>query len=92
MNGRKVLKLEYESYDEMAFKEMKKICDIIRSKWSTIKNIAIYHRVGEVPVSQSSIIIAISSPHRKDSLEAVSYCIDEFKRTVPIWKKVFLTG
>ncbi len=43
-----------------------------------------------VPISESSVIIAVSSPHRKASLEAVEYCIDTLKATVPIWKKVRL--
>ena len=43
---------------------------------------------GEVDIEHPSIIIAISSPHRRDSLEAVSFCIDEVKKKVPIWKKV----
>lgn len=34
-----------------------------------------------------SVIIAISSAHRKDSLDAVSFAIDELKRRIPIWKK-----
>ena len=88
MNGKLVTRLEYEAYNSMALKEMKKICDQIRTKWPDIRNIAIFHRIGEVQVEQSSIIIAISSPHRKDSLEACDFCINEFKRTVPIWKKV----
>jgi len=74
----------------MAVKEMKLICNGIRVKWPQIKNIAIYHRLGSVPVKETSIVIAISSPHRKDSLEAVDFCINEFKRVVPIWKKVKL--
>lgn len=41
-----------------------------------------------VPVTESSVIVGISSPHRADSLEAVSFCIDTLKATVPIWKKV----
>ena len=45
MGDKNVVKLEYESYDTMAIKEMKKICDQIREKWSTVKNIAIYHRI-----------------------------------------------
>ena len=85
---RTVTRLEYEAYDSMAIKEMKKICNIIRDKWKSVKNIAIYHRIGVVDIQKSSIIIAISSPHRKDSLEALNYCIDEVKKTVPIWKKV----
>lgn len=74
----------------MAIKEMKNICNIIREKWSTVKNIAIYHRLGSVPVKEASIIIAVSSPHRKDALEAVDFCINEFKTVVPIWKKVVI--
>ena len=85
------MKLEYEAFGSMALKEMKKICDSIRQKWPTVKNIAIVHRLGDVPVEETSIIIAISSPHRKDSLEAVDFCINEFKRLVPIWKKVLNT-
>ncbi|KAJ8311777.1 hypothetical protein KUTeg_010671, partial [Tegillarca granosa] len=40
-----------------------------------------------VPLTEASIIIAISSPHRKESLEAVHFAIDTLKATVPIWKK-----
>ena len=29
----------------------------------------------------------MSSPHRKESLEAVEFAIDTLKETVPIWKK-----
>ena len=41
-----------------------------------------------VPIGEASVIIAVSSAHRKNSLEAVQYCIDTLKATVPIWKKV----
>ena len=41
-----------------------------------------------VPVSEASVIVAISSTHRRESLEAVQYAIDTLKATVPIWKKV----
>lgn len=43
-----------------------------------------------VPVTEASVIIGVSSPHRSDSLEAVKYGIDALKSTVPIWKKVRL--
>lgn len=42
--GKSVVKLEYEAYDSMAKKAMEKICQDIRSKWSSVVNIAIYHR------------------------------------------------
>ncbi|XP_063607989.1 molybdopterin synthase catalytic subunit-like [Penaeus indicus] len=84
--GRRVVRLEYEAYEEMAEKEMRAICRLAREKWN-IKHIAIYHRMGVVPVLESSVIIAVSSTHRRESLEATSFLIDELKARVPIWKK-----
>lgn len=66
---------------------MKSICEELRVKWSDLKNIAFYHRLGLVPVKEASVIIAISSPHRQAALDALSYAIEELKRRVPIWKK-----
>ena len=39
-------------------------------------------QIGDIPV-----IIAVSSPHRKDAFDACQYAIDTLKETVPIWKK-----
>ena len=73
MNNKNVVRLEYEAYDKMAIKEMIKICDQIRAKWPDVKHIAIYHRIGEVKIKQSSIIIAISAPHRKGKLKCLEH-------------------
>ncbi|XP_076034038.1 molybdenum cofactor synthesis 2B [Oratosquilla oratoria] len=85
-DGKKVERLEYESYNEMAEKEMKKLCSKAREKWD-LKNIAIYHRLGLVPVQEASVVIAVSSEHRRESLDAVSFMIDALKASVPIWKR-----
>jgi len=87
-NEKEVLKLEYEAYKPMAEKELKKICDQVRTQWD-VKHIAMYHKTGLVPIGEASVIIAISSVHRSESLEAVHFAIDELKATVPIWKKEF---
>ncbi|XP_063066559.1 molybdopterin synthase catalytic subunit [Engraulis encrasicolus] len=84
---KKVVQLEYEAYVPMAELEMKKICTSIRTKWPSVRHICIQHRLGVVPVTEASVIVGISSPHRVDSLEAVRFCIDTLKATVPIWKK-----
>lgn len=87
-----VIKLEYEAYETMALKEMLNICKQIRLQWN-VEGIAIYHRTGGVPISQASVVIAISSPHREESLKAVEYAINTLKAVVPIWKKeVYETG
>jgi len=85
-NGKKVVQLEYEAYIPMAEKEMRQICERMRQKWNLVK-IALSHRIGEVPVGEVSVIVAASSAHRKDALDAVQFGIDEIKTWVPIWKK-----
>lgn len=84
--GKKVIRLEYEAFKPMAEKEIKKICQAIREKWK-VENIAFHHRLGVVPVGEASIVIAISSEHRTECLEAVQFGIDTLKKCVPIWKK-----
>ena len=54
----------------MAEKKMLDVCQILRGKWS-VHNIAIFHRLGEVKPKEASVVIAVSSEHRKESLEAV---------------------
>jgi molybdopterin synthase catalytic subunit len=86
--GKKVLRLFYEAYEPMAVKKMEELCVELRQKWSSsLHNIAIYHRLGEVPPSEASVVIAVTSQHRKASLDAVAYAIDALKTTVPVWKK-----
>ena len=48
--------------------------------------VAVMFRI--VPVQEASVVIAISSVHRKEAMDAVHYCIDTLKASVPIWKKV----
>lgn len=91
-NGKKVVRLEYEAYTGMAEQELRKICKEVREKWSSIEHIAVYHRLGLVPITEASVIIAVSSPHRRESLEAVHFAIDTLKAKVPIWKKEVYEG
>lgn len=89
---KKVIRLEYECYQSMALKEMKKIAeDTVRL--SGIKNIIIHHRMGILHIGDSAVVIAVSAPHREAAFDACRYAIDTLKKTVPIWKKeVFEDG
>ncbi|DAZ98241.1 TPA: hypothetical protein N0F65_011709 [Lagenidium giganteum] len=84
--GKKVLRLEYEGYVPMAKQELLKICAQIREKWPGVVGIAMLHRLGVVAVKEASVVIAVSSPHRREALEACAFGIDTLKATVPIWK------
>ncbi|CAH1107639.1 unnamed protein product [Psylliodes chrysocephalus] len=87
--GKQVDRLEYEAYESMGIKSMEKICIEIREQWPSVVNIAIFHRLGVVPIKEASIIIATSSPHRSDAIKATEFCIDNIKKSVPIWKKEY---
>ena len=84
--GKKVLRLDYEAYEPMAVKKMLELCQELRTKWP-LHNIAIYHRLGQVCPTEASVVIAVTSEHRRASLEALAHAIDTLKTTVPIWKK-----
>ena len=87
--GKTVTHLDFESYEPMALKEMRKIAEQCLDKFD-VRKVAIHHRTGHVGLKDIAVIIAISSPHRAEGFEACKYCIDTLKETVPIWKKEFL--
>lgn len=44
-------------------------------------------------MKEASIVIAVSSPHRLEAMQATQFCIDNVKANVPIWKKeVYANG
>jgi molybdopterin synthase catalytic subunit len=67
---------------------LQEICVLARQKWD-VTRIAIGHRTGRVDIAQASVIICVSSPHRREAIEACHWIIDELKAFVPIWKKEF---
>jgi molybdopterin synthase catalytic subunit len=85
--GKTVVLLEYESYIPMALKEMAKLCKEAREKWPDLQGVAVYHRIGKVPVKEASVVVTVSSAHRKQALDACAHLIDRLKEIVPIWKK-----
>ena len=84
--GKPVTHLYYEAYPEMALKELHKIRDQAMQRWP-LNEVSIIHRVGRMEIAESSVFIAVSSPHRTDAFEACRFAIDTLKTTVPIWKK-----
>lgn len=86
--GRRTLYLEYEGYTEMALKMMEQIGREIHEKWP-INRFGVIHRLGRIEITESSIVIIVTSAHRRIAFEACHYAIDRLKKIVPIWKKEF---
>ena len=89
--GRNVLYLEYEAYQPMAEDMLCQIAQEVRDRWG-IEDMAIAHRVGKLEIGEISLVVALSSPHRKDAFEASAYALDRIKAIVPIWKKEVFQG
>ena len=90
--GRVVERLEFEAYEPMALKEMRKIAESACEQWP-VHAIAIHHRIGVLYPGDIAVLIAVSAPHRDVAFAACRYAIDTLKQSVPIWKKeIFLDG
>ena len=84
--GKKTLFLTYEAYVPMAAKKLAQIGEEVKEKWGDI-DIAITHRIGKLEISDVAVVIAVSTPHRKDAYTANQYAIERIKEIVPIWKR-----
>ncbi|HEU5237428.1 MAG TPA: molybdenum cofactor biosynthesis protein MoaE [Pyrinomonadaceae bacterium] len=90
--GRRTLYLVYEAYEPMALREMTRLGELAHDKFD-IAHMGIVHRTGRLEIGETSVVIAVSAPHRRAAFEACEWAIRELKRTVPIWKKeVFEDG
>jgi len=88
---RDVLYLEYEAFEGMAEKVMSDLATELKRRHDLCE-VAIHHRVGRVQIGETSVVIAISAPHRDAALAACREAIDELKVTVPLWKKEVYEG
>jgi molybdopterin synthase catalytic subunit len=87
-NGRATLFLDYECYEAMAVKMMAQIgCDIAAAH--PISRIAMVHRLGRLQIGEASVVVMVTSPHRRPAFDAALEGINRLKKLVPIWKKEY---
>jgi len=89
--GRRVLYLEYDAYPEMAERVMREIAEEALRRWP-ITDVAMQHRTGKLDIGETSLLIAVSAPHRKEAFDACHSLVDRFKEVVPVWKKEIWEG
>jgi MoaE-MoaD fusion protein len=87
---RQVTHLLYEAYLPMAETKLRQVADEMRAGFPQIEGIALIQRVGQLPMGEVTVVVAVSSPHRDQGcFEAARYGIDRIKEIVPVWKKEF---
>jgi molybdopterin synthase catalytic subunit len=84
--GKPVLSVEYQDRDGNAQRRLQEIADQIKSKWP-VNTVSITHRIGKLLVGDINLVIAIAAAHRKEGLAACQYAVDQFKQSLPTWKK-----
>ena len=78
--------LAYEAYPPMAEKELARLREAALSRFGLLRCL-IHHRIGPVPLTEAAVVVGCASAHRQASFEAVTWIMDEIKKTVPIWKR-----
>ncbi len=88
---RPVSHLVYDAYPQMAEKEMRTIGEEALARFD-LKGCALLHRTGRLEIGETSLLVAISSPHRAEAFDGGRWIVDEIKRRVPVWKKEVWTN
>jgi molybdopterin synthase catalytic subunit len=83
---RDVPKLEYEAYEEMALDALRQIAEAAVERHGLCAA-AVEHRIGDVALSEPSVVVAASAPHRGEAFAGAREIIDEVKARAPIWKR-----
>jgi molybdopterin synthase catalytic subunit len=84
--GKQTASLDYECYESMAIQKLRELESEARRRWPLI-GCSLVHRIGPVDIGEASVVIAVSSAHRKPAFEAGQWLIDTLKLEVPIWKR-----
>ena len=84
--GRRVTLLEYQAYESMAAKQMKKIAEGIQAEVPGVR-LAALHRVGALRVGDRAVVCVAAAAHRGEAFRACRMLIDRIKADVPVWKR-----
>ena len=87
-----VTSLHYEAYEEEVEPRLLAIAAEARRRWPALGRIALLHRRGPLAVTETSVVVVASGPHREEAFAAARWAIDTLKSTVPIWKRETWAG
>ena len=83
--GRSVRSLSYTAYEPMAEQICAQIVTEAEARFTV--RVALAHRLGDVPIGEAAVLVAVGSAHRGPAFDALRWVLDEVKSRVPIWKR-----
>lgn len=84
--------MTYEAYQDQAERVLHEIAAEVRRRWPVVERLALLHRTGALALTETSVAVVASAPHRGDAFEAARFGIDTLKETAPIWKREHWEG
>ena len=84
--GMPVEELAYEAFVPMAEAALAELREEAIQRYDLCACV-VHHRIGTVPIGEAAVIVATSSPHRKEAFAAAIWIMDRIKERVPIWKR-----
>ena len=84
--------ITYEAYESEALRRLVDVAAETRRRWPVVERLALLHRTGDLELSDTSVVVVASAPHRSEAFEAARFAIDTLKETVPIWKREHWVG
>ncbi len=85
--GKAVKGVSYDVFEALTINTFNELASESRQKWGDALNIYIEHFKGRLDIGGTSILIAVSSPHRDESFKACRFIIEQIKHRAPIWKQ-----
>ncbi|MBL8928613.1 MAG: molybdenum cofactor biosynthesis protein MoaE [Kineosporiaceae bacterium] len=83
--GRAVVGIEYEGHPNAAAVLAEIVAEVVPQ--TDAEAVAVTHRIGELAVGESAIVVAVSAAHRHEAFAACSRIVDEVKHRLPVWKR-----
>jgi molybdopterin synthase catalytic subunit len=87
-----VTAIEYEAYTEQVEPKLAEVATQARRRWPELGRLVLLHRVGRLLLTEASVVVVVSAPHRAEAFDAARWAIDAVKTMVPIWKAEHWAG
>ncbi|HVZ56737.1 MAG TPA: molybdenum cofactor biosynthesis protein MoaE [Chitinophagaceae bacterium] len=84
IDGRRVVAIEYSTYEAMALERMQEIRERLFEKYP-LTCLHVYHSRGRVPAGELCLFVFASAGHRKAATEACQECVERIKAELPVW-------
>jgi len=86
VNGKSVISMKIDAYDELANKSINKICETLKQE-NGIIDIKIVHLKGDFDLSEDLVYVVAASAHRKEGFEVIRKAVDKYKKEIAVWKR-----